>query len=145
MYMYRSAFWPESEDRPVRRFVLAFAITPLVLAAALSLLALLIAGMSEASLNGVIDVTLNAAKALVPLAFVFMWTFGALGILVLWLLGQRGPVAWAVCGGLIGAIACALTGKVLLGRVEFPMLIASGFAGWAMFLLFRRIARIRDA
>lgn len=127
------------------RLVMAFIGAPLILGAVVTLAAFLIAGMSEPTTSGVIRVTLNAAMTLVPMLFLFLLTFGAAGILVLWYLGQRGMLAWAVCGALAGVLGILLVGEVLLGRVERPMLIAAALVGWTMFLLFRWIARIRNS
>lgn len=136
-------FWPDAQVLPVRRLVMAFIFAPLAVGLVVVLMAFLIAGMSEPTSAGVLRVTLNATAALVPMLFVFMLTFGVLGILVLWILSQRGILAWAVCGALMGALASLLMGEFLMGGVERPFLIASAIGGWTMLLLFRWIAGIR--
>ena len=139
------SFWPDADTLPVRPLVLAFLLAPLTIGAVVVLLAFLIAGMSEPTSAGVLRVTLNAATALVPVMFAFMLTFGVLGILALGFLRQRGGLAWAVCGALMGAVASMVMGELLMDGVERPFLIASALSGWTMFLLFRWIACIRDA
>ncbi|MEM9060364.1 MAG: hypothetical protein AAGD13_07855 [Pseudomonadota bacterium] len=138
-----STFWPDGG--PSRwRFALAFLLAPLALGSVIVLAAFLIAGMSETTSDGVIQVTLEAALTLVPMLVVFMLTFGAAGVAILWWLGQRGIFAWVVCGALSGTISSLLLGELLLDRVERPMLIAAAIGGWILFMLFRWIAGIRD-
>ena len=79
------------------------------------LMAFLIAGMSEPSSAGVLAVTLNAATALVPVMFAYMFTFGAFGVLILWLLAQRGVMSWAVCGALTGLVASLVISELMSG------------------------------
>ncbi len=138
-------FWPDADALPVRRIVMAFLFSPLIIGAVIVLMAFLIAGMTEPTGAGVIAVTMSAAKALIPMLFAFLLTFGMSGILALWFLKQRGVLAWAVCGALMGAVSSALLGELMMSRVERPLLIASAIGGWTMFLLFRWIAGIRDA
>lgn len=128
----------------MRRLVLAFLGAPLIFGAGVTLAAFLIAGMSEPTTSGVLRVTFNAAITLVPMLFLFLLTFGAVGIFVLWYLGQRGMLAWAVCGALSGTLGILLVGELLMDRVERPMLIAAAFVGWAMLMLVRWIAGIRS-
>lgn len=136
-------FWPDGEGRGVARLIRAFVLSPLIIGGLVTLAAFLIAGMSEPTHEGVMELTLNTAATLVPAMFVFMLTFGAIGVFGLWYLGQRGLFAWAVCGALMGAVASLLFGELLMGGVERPLLITAGVGGWIMFLLFRWIAVIR--
>ncbi|MEM7686876.1 MAG: hypothetical protein AAF293_18740 [Pseudomonadota bacterium] len=135
-------FWPDGDPRRWR-FALAFLLAPLILGGVVVLVAFMIAGMSEATREGAVSVTVEAALTLVPMLVAFMLTFGAAGVAILWWLGQRGVIAWVVCGALCGVISSLLLGELLLDRVERPMLIAAAVGGWILFLLFRWIAGIR--
>lgn len=128
----------------MRRFGMAYVLAPLSVGAVITFVAFLIAGMSEATTSGVISVTINAAITMIPAMLLFMLSFGAVGVVSMWYLGQRGVLSWAVCGALMGTLAALLVGEFLMDRVERPLLIASGLGGWAMFLLFRWFAGIRD-
>lgn len=143
MSMHASKLWPGAEVVPFRSLLLAFLFAPLIVGGIVVLMAFLIAGMSEPSSAGVLAVTLNAAAALVPVMFAYMFTFGALGVLILWLLAQRGVMSWAVCGALTGLVASLVISELMSGPGGRPLLIASAIAGWTVFLLFRWIAGIR--
>ena len=139
-----SIFWPNSQTNPIRRLALAYVLAPLVLGSLVTMVAFLVAGMSEATTEGVFSVTLDAAMTLIPALLVFMLTFGAAGVVALWYLGQRGILAWTVTGALLGTVASLLLGELLMNRVERPLLIAAAIGGWALFLLFRWFAGIRE-
>ena len=143
MSIQTSKLWPGAEGVPLRRLLMAFLLAPLIVGAIVVLMAFLIAGMSEPTSAGVIRVTLDAAGALLPVMFAFMFTFGAVGVLILWVLAQRGMMSWAICGALMGTVASLVVGEGIMGQVERPLLIAAAIAGWTMFLLFRWIAGIR--
>ena len=140
-----STFWPQANVLPTRRLIQAALLAPLIVSVVIVLLAFLIAGMSESNSAGVVAVTLNAASILVPVLFLFMFTFGALGIVALWLLRLRNAMAWAVCGALMGALASWLTGELQTEQVTRPLLIGSAVVGWSMLLLFRWLAGIRQS
>lgn len=139
-----SIFWPNSQTNAVRRLAIAYVSAPLALGVVITLIAFLVAGMSEATTEGVLSVTLSAATTLIPALMVFMLTFGAAGVIALWCLGQRGILAWTVTGALLGTVASLLLGELLMNRVERPLLIAAAIGGWALFLLFRWFAGIRE-
>ena len=140
----KRTFWPEGDGRAAVRLGRAFVLTPLIMGGLATLAAFLIAGMSESSQQGVVDLTVTTAMTLIPAMFVFMLSFGAAGVFALWYLAQRGLLAWAVGGALAGTLASLIFGELLMGRVERPMLITAAVGGWIAFLLFRWIAGIRS-
>ena len=137
-----SALWPGRDRPPLGRLITAMLGAPLVISAIVSLVAFLIAGMSEQSGAGVLQVTIEAAIALALLIFGFTLTFGLAGIIVLWALGLGGRRAWALMGAGMGALAGG--GFVSLALQSFQITIIIGFAiaGWAVFMLIRLIAGI---
>ena len=122
---------------------MALALAPLTVAITLTLIAFILAGMSETTRDGVIEVTLESALAMVVLCYGFTLTFGVAGTAVLWLLDQRGPLAWGVAGVLCGAIAGLLFGGAVIGAVERPIIVGFAVAGMAIFLLIRALAGIQ--
>jgi len=115
----------------------------MIMAIALTGAAFLIAGMSEPTQEDVLKVTTEAGIAMISLNYAFTLTFGLLGVVGLWFLDQRGPLVWAIAGGLMGALAGVFFGTLFMGGVDRALLLAFGLGGWALFILIRWIGGIR--
>ena len=137
-------FWEGEKPDAVRRICLAFLLSPLIVGALMMVFAFMVAGVQGGGWDKILGATLGGALVLFITLFVFMLTFGIAGVVALWFLGQRGMLAWAVCGALMGAVASVLVGELLMGGAERPVVIGSAVGGWVIFLLFRWIAGIRD-
>ena len=145
MSLFTRSLWPKSERRPYLRLLLALLISPVVIAGLLTLSAFLIAGMTEQTKEGTMETTRQAALTLSAVVGLFTVSFGLIGVTMLWALAQRGPLAWALAGALLGALGGVVFTMTSMGRIEGPVLIAFFMCGWAMFLMIRWIAGIRDA
>ncbi len=125
------------------RLAVAMVIAPMILAAILTAGAFLIAGMSESDRDTVMQVTRESGIAMAMLSYGFTLTFGIFGVVGLWFLEQRGPVVWAIAGGILGALAGMIFGVVFMGGFDRVLLLSFGLGGWALFILIRWIAGIR--
>lgn len=137
-----SSLWPARPDLPLARLILALIGAPLITAAIISAVAFLIAGMSEQTSAGVIQVTVEAAIALSALVYGFTLSFGLVGIAILWALSLRGRLAWSLMGAGLGAFAGAVFSGIAMQGFHSTVMIAFAIAGWAVFMLIRWIARI---
>ena len=137
-----SSLWPGERRVPLLRLVLALIGAPLIVTAIVSLMAFLIAGMSEQTGAGVMQVTLEAAIALSALVYAFTLTFGLIGIAILWVFSLYGRLAWALMGAATGAVAGALFTNMAMQGSHAMVTIAFAVAGWAVFMLIRWIAKI---
>lgn len=145
MSLFTPSLWPATVRRPYLRLALGMVVGPVFIAAFLTLAAFLIAGMSSPTREETMAATWEAAIVFVSVVVVFTLTFGAIGVMILWSLAQRGPFVWALIGAVLGALAGVSFTFMAFGRVEFPVLVAFVLCGWAMFLLIRWVAGIRDA
>lgn len=139
-----SHLWPARERAPVLRLGVALIAAPGTVAGLFTLFAFLVAGMTERTSEEVIRVTAQTGLALSLLTFLFTLTFGLAGIALLWRMARRGPVAWALTGGAFGVLAGLLFSTLALSTAHGVVVLAFALAGWAVFLLVRRIAGIRD-
>lgn len=137
-----SSLWPGQARLPLPRLILALFGAPLIVATIVSLVAFLIAGMSEQSGAGVMQVTTEAAIALSALALAFTWTFGLIGMAMLWALALHGRRAWALMGAGAGGLAGVLFAGFAMQASHGTVITAFAIAGWAIFMLIRWIARI---
>ncbi len=144
MSLFTRSLWPQEAKAPYKRLVLALLMAPVLVAALLTLLAFLIAGMSEETREGTLSVTLDAAASMLMLATLYTATFGLVGVTLLWSLNQRGPLAWAIVGLLLGSIAGLMFGRLFMGGVDRMLLISFSLSSWLLFTMIRRIAGIRD-
>ena len=143
MTLFTRSLWPASVQAPYRRLAIAMIVSPLLLAALLSLGAFLIAGMSEPTRERVMSLTWDSAIALTAIMLVFTAIFGLLGVLVLWAAAQRGIVIWAVTGAILGAVAGTIFGFLAEIGPHKVILIGLAVIGWVEFLLIRKLAGIR--
>lgn len=138
------SLWPAHGRVPVFRLVAALLIGPTLLVALISAVVFVIAGMTEATEEAVLRVTVESALSFLILVVAFTLTFGLAAIAILWRVARRGVLAWALAGGVAGGLFGALfTGLAM--RTPHPSLSAAfAVAGFALFLLIRWIAGIRD-
>jgi hypothetical protein len=143
MTLFARSLWPETVRRPYLRLAAAVVAAPLLLMAVLSLLAFVVAGSSEATREGTMEVTVAAARMFAIVLPAFTLTFGLGGVALNWLMGWRGVLAWLATGAGAGALA-AVVG--LLGRggdVAVPRVLIAAVVGAVIFFLIRWIAGIR--
>ena len=143
MTLFTRSLWPTSVRSPYRRLAIALIVSPLLLAALLSIAAYLIAGMTEATQERVVAVTADSALALTEMMIGFTITFGLLGVGLLWATAQRSLLIWAIAGAILGALAGTLIGFVTGAGPSKVLLIGLSVIGWVEFLLIRKIAGIR--
>lgn len=139
-----TALWPARDRTPTFRLVLALFAAPGVIASLFSIGAFLTAGMTEMSAAAVWRATMHSAATLSALVFAFTLTFGVAGIAVLWRFARRGVLAWALTGAAAGALAGVLFGELALSDVHRSVVTTGAVGGWALFLLIRRFAGVRD-
>lgn len=126
------------------RLLLAMVLAPAILSVLLILCAFGIAGMTEPGLENVIAVTQDSAIWLTALSFLFTYTFGLLGVGMLWALGVRALPVWAGSGGVLGALAGMIFGIAIEGVSPSIALVAFAVIGLVLFLLLRWIAGVRS-
>ena len=143
MTLFTRSLWPASVRSPYRRLIVAMIVSPLLLAALLSLGAFLIAGMSEPTRERVMAVTIDSALALTMMMLVFTAICGLLGVLLLWAAAQRGLLIWAATGAILGATAGVAIGLMTDMGPNKVLLIGLAIIGWVEFLLIRKFAGIR--
>lgn len=119
-------------------------LSPLLVAAVLTFVAFLLAGMTEGDGGSVASLTLDSAIAIGVLVGGFTLTFGILLVLCLWSLRQRGVLVWLLAGLLAGAMAGVLFGAFTLSHVDGSLILIFAFVCGALMLLIRGIAGIRD-
>lgn len=144
MSLRDKSIWPPEVNAPHRRLLLAIFAAPLIMTAVLTGVAFMVAGMSEATQDGVMTVTTEAGVALFVLTYIYALTLGIVGILVLWWFEQRGAIAWAVAGALTGAIAGMAFGEFFMAGVDRAMLLSFVLGGWAFYIIVRWIAGVRN-
>jgi hypothetical protein len=143
MTLFNRSLWPETIARPYLRLAGALIAAPLVLAAALTLLAFLLAGATEATRAGTLAVTNEAAVAFFVALPAFSLTFGLAGVALLWALRRRGVMAWLLTGAGAGLLVAAGQG-VLSGAGVVPVQMAVAVVlGLVLFILIRWIAGVR--
>ena len=143
MTLFTRSLWPERVGRPYLRLATAMVMAPLVLAAALTLLAFLVAGSTEATRDATLAVTNEAAVGFFVYLTAFTLTFGLAGVALLWSRRRRGVLAWLSAGA--GAGAFAATGLGVIGACGIdPVQVAVAVVlGLVLFVLIRWIAGVR--
>jgi hypothetical protein len=139
-----SALWPDRDRPPLLRLGLALISAPAVMTMLLGIGAFLVAGMTQLTSDGVLRATLRSTVALGALAFLFTFTFGLVGVALLWATGRRRLLAWAVMGAGAGALAGALFGALAMDGVRGAIVAAFALSGWAILVMIRGLAGVRD-
>lgn len=143
MNLFSKSLWPDRQKAPLGRLLLAFVLAPAILSVLLALGAFVIAGMSEPDLESVIAVTQDSAVWLTALSFLFTYTFGLLGMGVLWALGLRGILAWAGTGGGLGVLVGMIFGIAINGVSQSIAVTVFAMISLVLFVLLRWIAGVR--
>lgn len=137
------AIWPEYGTRPIRRLAAALLLAPLALSALMTLIVFLThlgsGDFAEALASGI-----AAAMVFTGTMAVMTVTFGLAGVTALWMLDQRGLVAWLSTGLFCGCLFGMAHGIVTAGLISDFNLVFAGAVGTALFGLIRKIAGIHD-
>ncbi|MEM7744302.1 MAG: hypothetical protein AAF409_11405 [Pseudomonadota bacterium] len=143
MALFTRSLWPETVRHPYRRLAMGFIFAPLMLGVLLAVLTFMVGGVSEPDQGAVIDYTIRVMPYLLGALIAFTLTFGVAGVGVLWALGQRSMVIWALLGATLGATAGSIV--TVFGTINPPWIVpaAFGFLGWLLFLLIRAVAGVR--
>lgn len=144
MTLFTRSLWPDTVRAPYRRLLLAMVLSPCVLSIVLSLIAVVLAGLSEQSGEAARAAAIDSALTLTVAIFGFTISFGVIGVVVLWSFAQRGPAAWAVAGLVAGALAGAMLTEVAITGAGSPVVIFTSVTSVALFLLVRAIAGVQD-
>ena len=143
MTLFTRSLWPERVARPYLRLTGALIAAPLVLAAALTLLAFLIAGSTEFTREDTLAVTNEAAVVFFVALPAFTLTFGLAGVALLWALGRRGVLAWLVAGAGAGLLVAVGHGLFSPDGIVPMQTAVAVVLGLVLFLLIRWIAGVR--
>jgi hypothetical protein len=143
MTLFTRSLWPERTRRPFLRLAGAIIAAPLLLAAALTLLAFLFAGSTEPTREGTMAVTREAAIWFFGGLSAFTLSFGLAGVGLLWALGQRSILAWLLAGAGTGALLVTGLGLLTADEIDRIQIIVAMILGLALFFLIRWIAGIR--
>lgn len=137
--------WPARDRPPWPRLALALVAAPALMTLLLGVGAFLISGMALATGEEVFRATLRSTIALGALAFLFTFTFGLAGIALLWAAARRGLMAWALAGAAAGALAGLLFGGLAMDGVRGSLVVAFALSGWAILVMVRGFAGVRDS
>ncbi|MEM1298349.1 MAG: hypothetical protein AAGH68_03640 [Pseudomonadota bacterium] len=135
--------WPEDEPAPLLRLLRGMVLAPMVLSLLLAAGAFLISGTARAERAAAVAAALDSAISLTALVFLFTFTLGLLGVMVLGYVASRGLLVWALTGGLLGALGGVIFGVMVGGAPNRVMILAFAVLGWVLFLLLRWFAGIR--
>lgn len=117
---------------------LAMVAAPVLLAFILALIVAILDGLAEG-----LPQAGGMAAGFVGALLLFTLTLGTGGVAVLWGAGQRGAMAWAATGGLLGTIFGMAHGVVTASQVREVDMIHAALIGVALFLLIRWLAGVR--
>jgi hypothetical protein len=143
MTLFTLSLWPERTRRPFLRLAGAIIAAPLLLAAALTLLAFLFAGSTEPTREGTMAVTTEAAAVFFIVLPAFTLTFGLAGVGLLWALRQRGVLAWLGAGAGAGVLVAIGNGLLTASGIDSIQVTVAMILGLVLFFLIRWIAGIR--
>ncbi|MEM1382140.1 MAG: hypothetical protein AAGG06_00715 [Pseudomonadota bacterium] len=134
--------WPEAMMSPIRRLLVAMIVSPILITAALTAVAFVVAGSSESNKAATFAVTEDAAVWFFGTLLGYTLTVGTVGILILSLLKQRSILSWAICGAAAGAATGAVLSFLGTGVID-PFQAGITTAGsLILFLLIRALAGI---
>lgn len=136
-----SEFWPRRVCWPWRRLVMAMLSAPTLIATVLTIVVITLAGSDgSTALRAEAERT---AGVLLGALLLFTLTCGSAGIALLWATAQRGPLAWAAMGGVLGIVFGMAHGILARGMIRDIELALSAGLGIALFLTIRWLAGIR--
>jgi len=143
MMPFTRSLWPETVRQPYLRLAGALVAAPLVLAAGLTLIAFVVAGLTEPTRAATLTVTNQAAVAFFVALPAFTLTVGLAGVALLWLLGRRGVLAWLTTGAGAGMLVAVGHGLFTGNGMDAVQIAVAVVLGPVLFLLIRWIAGIR--
>ena len=143
MTLFTRSIWPARVRRPYLRLAGALIAAPLVLAAALTVLAFLIAGSTEFTREGTLAMTNEAAVVFFVALPAFTLTFGLAGVALLWALGRRGALTWLATGAGAGLLVATGHGLFTADGVAPIQMTVAMVLGLVLFPLIRWIAGVR--
>ena len=135
--------WPLRARGAWFNLACALLTAPLLLAAALTLIAFAIYSATEPDTSLAFYATGHAAAAFLVHLFSFTVTLGIAGVAVLWALGLAGVIAWLAAGTVTGALFAVGTGLISGGGVQPATLIVAALLGLALFALIRWLTGVR--
>jgi len=135
----RKTLFPPEVANPAIRLLRALVLAALTLTLLFMLFNTLMALISGRDAGEAYASSADAFERAGTIAFLFVGTLGLAGVGMLWVLAIRNMVVWAFLGGTLGAVGGAFAGAG--NPTEFG---AATLGGWAMFLLIRWFAGIRD-
>ncbi|MEM8792020.1 MAG: hypothetical protein AAGE80_10405 [Pseudomonadota bacterium] len=135
---HSSTEWPR-----IGQMFFAMVMTPLLWALAVSVIIFIIGGSTEPDFAGTLSYTIDNMLVLFPFFFGFTATLGVAGVWILRTLDQRGSAAWALMGGLMGAVVAALNAFLFPAQLNSGAMIFFVVIGWAIFLTIRWLSKIR--
>ena len=136
---------PESKSPLPRvgQMFYAMVMTPLAWSVLAGLVIFAIGGSTEQTFSATLSYTIDNMLILFPFFFLFTATLGVIGVWLLFALDQRGSAAWALMGGLMGAVVAAINSFLFPAQLNNGAMIFFVVMGWAIFLTIRWIAKIR--
>ncbi|MEL6179006.1 MAG: hypothetical protein AAFS10_08625 [Myxococcota bacterium] len=144
--MLKRSRWPDDEPQPYLRLGLALLAAPFLWGLVASGFGFAVVALTDPSMDAALDYTLEVTLTAFGFLFGFTLTLGVMGILLLWILHQRGAVIWALTGGTFGAIGALLDGLLVRdGLFDRTILFLFVIVGWSLFLTIRWIAGIRES
>jgi hypothetical protein len=143
MTLFTRSLWPDRIRWPYLRLAGALIAAPLVPAAVLTLIALVVAGSTEPTRDGTLALTLWAAVVFFVALPAFALTFGVAGVALLWSLGRRGALEWLATGAGAGMLVATGHGLFVEDRIVPVQMVVAIVLGLVMFFLIRWIAGVR--
>lgn len=135
--------WPRRATRRWLQLGFALIAAPLTLAAALTLIAFAVYGISEPVLALSYRRTSDAAQAMLVFLGPFTLSLGLAGVALLWWLGWRRRGAWLATGAGAGALFALATGLISGAGARPGFMLVAALLGLAQFALVRWYAGIR--
>ena len=144
MTLFSRCLWPKTVRAPYRRLAVAVVASPAILSLILSLIAVVMAGLSEQSGKEAMAAGVDSAITLTTVVFLYTLTFGLAGICLLWSLVQRSSTTWGAAGLVSGALGGFFLSEIAMDRGGAALVIFAAVTSVALFLLIRTIAGIQD-
>lgn len=136
--------WPDAVRNPLKQLIFAVIATPFIWGVVCTVLAFVVAGLSEPDLDG----TLRATRRVMVISFGFCYAFtltlGVIGVIMLLLAKVRNIAIWALTGGLMGGVVAVAHMLMLPGQMTRIVLIVFVILGWSIFLTIRSLAKIKS-
>ncbi len=139
----RRPLWPLRARGPWLQLAFALVAACLTLAAAMTLVAFAIYGISEPELGVAFAYAGGTAWAMLSYLAAFTVTFGLAGLALLWACGWRRRGSWLAAGGAAGALFALALGLFRQGTFEPVRILVAAALGLALFALIRWFTGIR--